>query len=115
MMDSEDRSLLITIAWLFARHGQLHRARTICEALVEADPKDGVPALAAAELMLADGDAKTALSALRRTDIPKELTREAAMLESRALALLGRKDESARCWKRYVASSKGEKRQWVVS
>lgn len=114
-MDSEDRSLLITVAWLFARHGQYHRARTLCEALVEGDPKDGIPAIAAAELMLADGDAKSALSALRRSDTPKELERESALLESRALAMLGRKEESARRWKRYIASCKGESRKWVVS
>lgn len=114
-MDSEDRSLLITVAWLFARHGQLHRARTLCEALVEGNPKDGIPALAAAELMLADGDAKNALSTLRRSDVPQELARESALLESRALTMLGRKEESARRWKRYIASGKGEQRQWVVS
>lgn len=114
-MDAEDRSLLITVAWLFARHGQLHRARTLCEALVEGDPKDGIPAIAAAELMLADADAKAALSTLRRSITPKELAREAALLESRALAMLGRKEESARCWKRYLATGKGENRRWVVS
>ncbi|MCQ2390134.1 MAG: hypothetical protein MJ240_01820 [Kiritimatiellae bacterium] len=114
-MERDDRDLLITAAWLFARHGQYRRARVLCEALVEGDPKDGVPALAAAELMLADGDAQNALSTIRRTKCPESLAREGALLESRALAMLGRREESARRWKRYLATEKGEKRAWVVS
>ena len=114
-MDRDDRDLLVTAAWLFARHGQYHRARALCEAVVEGNPKDGVPALAAAELMLADGDAQLALSTLRRTNCPESLAREGALLESRALSMLGRKAESARRWKRYLAMEKGEKRNWVVS
>ena len=57
MMDNDDRQFLLTAAWLFARHGQGARARTLCEALVEDDPRDGVSAVALAELRLAEGDA----------------------------------------------------------
>ena len=46
MLGQEDRALLMTTAWLFARHGQSARARALCEVLVEENPKDGVAAIA---------------------------------------------------------------------
>ena len=102
----------MTTAWLFARHGQRARARALCEALVEENPRDGVAAVAAAELMLEDGDAESALKTLRRTACPDGLERAAALLETRALVALGRRDEGALCWRRYVTSVSGE-RKWV--
>ena len=111
-MEREDRSLLMTAAWLFARHGQGARARALCEALVEENPKDGVSALAAAELMLADNDAESALKALRRTVCPRGMERAEALLETRALVALGLRDEGARRWRRYVNSTVSD-RKWV--
>ena len=102
----------MTTAWLFARHGQGARARALCEALVEENPKDGVAAVAAAELMLEGGDAGSALKTLRRTECPAGLERAAALLETRALVGLGRRDEGARRWRRYVNSTAPE-RKWV--
>lgn len=114
-MDSDDRQLLLTTAWLFSIHGQASRARTLCEALVEADPRDGVAAIALAELLLDVGDAKGALKALTQTTCPKGLERAEALLETKALAFAGRKDEAAHRWKRYVATAKGSDRAWVRS
>jgi len=112
-MDADDRQFLFTAAWLFARHGQGNRARALCDVLVEDDPRDGTAAAMLAELLLSEHEAAQALSALRAAVFPAELQRAAAMLESRALAMLGRKDESERRWKRYVAASQGAQRSWV--
>ena len=112
-MDADDRQLLLTATWLFARHGQLARARRLCEALVEDDPRDGVSAAALAELLLGDRDAATALSVLRNADFPPELERAEALLETRALAQLGRNADAERRWKRFVAARKGRNRSWV--
>lgn len=113
MMDTDDRQLLLTSAWMFARHGQGPRARVLCEALVEDDPRDGLSAAALAELLLTEGDAAHALDVLRTADFPPELDRAEALLEARALAALGRKDEAARRWQRHLAASKGSRRQWI--
>lgn len=113
-MDADDRQFLFTTAWLFARHGQQRRARALCEVLAEDDPKDGVAAAALAELLLADGEPAQALSVLQEAVYPAELRRAAALLESRALTMLGRRDESERRWKRYVAASQGATRNWIA-
>ena len=47
-----------------------------------------------------------------RTACPDGLERAAARLETRALVSLGRRDEGALCWHRYVTSVTGE-RKWV--
>lgn len=113
-MDAEIRQFLLTAAWLFARHGQDARARVLCEALVEEDPLDGVSALAFAERLIEDGENERAVSVLRTADCPPDLQRAEALLETRALTALGRKDEAARRWNRYVKSNKGNKRNWVM-
>ncbi len=113
MMDADDRQFLLTAAWLFARHGQGARARALCEALVEDNPRDGVSAVALAELRLAEGDAAGALAVLRAADAPPELARAEALLESRALAALGKADEAAKRWRRHLEAAKGGARQWI--
>ena len=113
MMDNDDRQFLLTAAWLFARHGQGARARTLCEALVEDDPRDGVSAVPLAELRLAEGDAAGALAVLCAADTPPELARAEALLEARALAALGKADEAAKRWRRHLESAKGGTRQWI--
>ena len=112
-MDADDRQFLLTTAWLFARHGQPARARVLCEALVEADPKDGVSAAALAELMLADGESRRALDVLLSAQFPRELTRVEAVLETRALIGVGRGADARRRWQRYIESSKGRNRTWI--
>ena len=112
-MDRDDRQLMLTAAWLFARHGQGARARALCAALVEDDPRDGVSAAAYAERLLADQEAETALQVLRAADFPPELDRAEALLETRALQMLGRHAEGARRWRRYVEASKGADRKWI--
>ena len=112
-MDADDRRFLLTAAWLFARHGQGTRAQTLCEALVEDDPRDGVAAVALAELRLADADAAGALDVLRAAEIPPALARAAALLESRELTSLGKPEEGARCWRRHLAAAKGGARTWI--
>ena len=112
-MDADERQFMLTAAWIFARHGQRPRARTLMAALTEADPRDGVSAAAYAELLLADGDAFAALKALRTANFPPELDRVEALLETRALVLLGRRAEGERRWNRYLESRKGSKRRWI--
>lgn len=113
-MESEERQFLLTSAWLFARHGQTARARVICEALVEGDPRDGVSAAALAELLLEDAEPERALAVLRAADYPTNLQRAEALLEARALSMLGRKAEAARRWAHYVELSKGRERKWIA-
>jgi len=104
---------MLTAAWLFVRHGKPRRARVLMEVLVEDDPRDGVSAAALAELLLADGEGDAALRVLRMADFPDELTRAEAILETRALAMIGNKAESVRRWNRYLESRKGEDRNWI--
>lgn len=112
-MIEEQRQFMLTAAWLFVRHGQSARARILMEALVEEDARDGVSAAALAELLLADGEGDAALQVLRMADFPPELARAEAVLETRALAMVGRKAESARRWKRYLEARKGSERSWI--
>lgn len=112
-MEKDDREFLLTAAWLFARHGQTLRARTLCEALIEGDSRDGYSAAALATCQLADGEPRAALATVRAAVFPPELARAAAMLETRALIGLGKKEEGERCWRRYVESTKGGARKWV--
>ena len=113
-MNCEERQFLLTAAWLFVRHGQPVRARALVEALIEADPRDGVSAAALAEMMLADGESFVALKDLRAADCPTELARAEAVLESRALAMSGRTAESAKRWRRFLESRKGKGRSWIA-
>ena len=113
-MNAEERQFLLTAAWLVVRHGQPLRARSLVEALVEADPRDGVSAAALAELMLADREGFEALKVLRAADFPPELARAEAVLETRALAMLGRTAESEKRWKRFLATRKGKGRSWIA-
>jgi len=114
-MDTDDRQFLLTAAWLFARHGQGPRARVLCEALVEDDPRDGVSAAALADLLLADREAAAALDVLAAARMPADLARAEALLETRALHLLGRRNDASKRWKRFVEASKGAKRNWVTA
>ena len=104
----------MTTAWLFMRHGQRTRALAVCEALAEDDPRDGVAAVALAELLLDEAAASRALEVLHGADIPASLAHVAAVLETRALKMLGRNVESAARWRRYLESRKGADRKWKV-
>ena len=112
-MSADERQFLLTAAWMFMRHGQPLRARAVCEALVEEDSRDGVAAVALAELMLDSGEASRAVEVLRTADVPRELAHAAAFLETRALRKDGRDREAARRWSRYIESRKGADRRWV--
>ncbi len=112
-MTAEERQFMLTAAWLFVRHGQSDRARVLVEALVEENPRDGVSAAALAELLLARGEARQALRVIRAADFPAELSRAEAILETRALEMLGRTDEGKNRWKRYLVSRKGSARTWI--
>jgi len=113
-MESDEREFLCTTAWMFAQHGQRTRARTLCAALVEDNPRDGIAAAVLAETMLADREPEAALKVLRQADFPPVLERTEALLESRALQMLGREEEARRRWRRYVASAKGTGRKWIT-
>ena len=112
-MTAEERQFLLTAAWLFVRHGQPQRARALVEALTEADPRDGVSAAALAELMLSDGEGFEALKVLRSADFPPELSRAEAVLETRALVMIGRAAEGSKRWRRFLESRKGKGRSWI--
>ena len=113
-VEQEERQFLLTVVWLFMRHGQPSRARSICAALLEADPRDGVAAAAMAQLMLDDGEPAAALAVLRGADFPPSLQYAEAVLETRALNRSGRAAEGAARWRRYLESKKGASRQWIA-
>ena len=113
-MSPDERQFLLTAAWLFLRHGQRSRARAVCEALREEDPRDGTTAAALAELLLDEGAPSRALDILRDADIPPSLSHAAAVLETRALRALGRNAEASARWTRHLESRKGSARQWMA-
>lgn len=112
-MERDERELLLTTAWMFARHGQSHRALVLCEALSEDDPRDGAVAAALADLLLGERRAAEALAVLSAADFPAGLRRAEALLETRSLAMLGRRADAERRWRRYVESTRGAGRSWV--
>ena len=89
-MTADERQFLLTAAWMFMRHGQPARARTVCA-----------------------GEATRAVEVLRAADVPPELAHAAAFLETRALRNGGRNREAANRWSRYIESRKGTERRWV--
>ncbi len=112
-MSDDERQFLLTAVWLFMRHGRRDRAIGVCEALCEADPRDGVASATLAELLLEEGDAVRALELLRSSDIPPELAHAQAVLETRALMQSGRVPEAQSRWSRYLESRKGADRKWM--
>lgn len=113
-MDQDERQFLLTAVWLFMRHGQPSRARSVCAAILEENPRDGVAAAAMAELMLDDGEPEAALNVLREADFPPPLEYAQAVLETRALNRSGRAAEGASRWRRYLESRKGASRKWIA-
>ena len=113
-MGEEERQFLLTAVWLFMRHGRRDRALGVCAALHEADPRDGVAAVAFAELLLERGDAKMAVRVLRAADVPPELFHAEAVLETRALRVLGKDSEADSRWRRHIESRKGAERKWIA-
>ena len=112
-MNTDERQFLLTAVWMFMRHGQPARARALCEALVEEDPRDGVAAVALAELLLDEAEAARAIEILRAADFSANLLHAEAVLETRALRLLGRNGEASARWQRYLEARKGASRLWV--
>ena len=112
-MSNDERQFLLTAVWMFMRHGQPARARALCEALVEEDPRDGTAAVALAELLLEDAEAARAIEILRAADFSASLLHAEAVLETRALRQLGRNEEAAARWQRYLEARKGASRLWV--
>ena len=113
-MDEDERQFLLTAAWLFMRHGRRERALSVCEAVYEADPGDGVAAVALAELLLGQGETKRVVEVLRAATVPAELAHAEAVLETRALRLAGRGAEADARWRRYIESRKGADRKWIA-
>ena len=113
-MELEEKQLMLTTAWLFARHGQRPRARVLLEAVVEEDPRDGVTAAMLADLLLAEHQPAAALEAVRSAEFPPNLRRAGALLETRALRMLGKDSEADDRWSRFVKSSAGSNREWIV-
>jgi len=112
-VNEDERQFLLTTAWLFMRHGQRRRARSLFESLLEADSRDGTAAVALAELLVADGEAGRAVETLRGADVPDALAHAEAVLETRALRILGRASEADARWRRYLESRKGPERKWM--
>lgn len=99
---------------MFMRHGRRDRAYSVCEALHESDPRDGVVAAAFAEILLSAGRAVEALGVLRQADFPRSLEHAEAVLETRALKLSGRSAEASSRWRRYLEARKGRDRRWAL-
>ena len=72
-MSEDERQFLLTAVWLFMRHGRRDRAIGVCEALYEADPRDGVASAALAELLLSGAITERAAYMLTRN--PETLQR----------------------------------------
>ena len=113
-MESDDRQFLLLAAWMFLRHGQPSRARALCEAVLEENPRDGAAAAALAQILLDAGEPAAALETLRAGDLPPSLVHAEALLETRALLALGKKSESAARWRRHLEARKGAARSWVA-
>ena len=113
-MKENERQFLLTSAWMFIRHGRRDRARSVCEALCEDNHRAGVAAAALAEILLSEGEALRAIEVLRLAEFPPELSHAQAVLETRALRLLGRISEARARWARYLESKKGASRQWIA-
>ncbi len=113
-MSPDQRQFLLTAVWLFMRHGQEWRARTVCEALSEDDPRDGTVAAALAGMLLDGGEPGRALEVLRIADFPPELSHPQAVLEARALRMAGRGREADARWERYLEARKGASRKWIA-
>ncbi len=113
-MNGDSRQFLLTVVWMFMRHGQRARALAVCEVLHEDNPRDGVAATALAELLLGASEAGRALEVLQAADIPDHLAHVAAVLETRALKMLGRQREAGERWRRYLEARKGGARQWMA-
>ena len=113
-MESDDRQFLLLAAWMFLRHGQPSRARALCEAVLEENPRDGTAATALAQILLDAGEPAAALETLRAGDFPPALAHAEALLETRALLALGKKSESAARWRRHLEARKGAARSWVA-
>ncbi len=111
-MSPDDRQFLLLAAWMFLRHGQPARARALCEAVLEDNPRDGAAA-ALAQILLDAGEPAAALETLRAGDFSPSLAHAEALLETRALLALGKKAESAARWRRHLEASKGATRSWV--
>lgn len=112
-MTEGERQFLLTAVWLFMRHGRRDRALGVCEALCEANPRDGVAAAALAELLLDGGESARAIEVLRSADFAPELLHAQAVLETRALRMSGRASEANSRWHRYLEARKGSGRKWV--
>jgi predicted Zn-dependent protease len=112
-MDRQERQFLLTAVWLFMRHGRQDRALGICEALCEDDPRDGASAAAYADILLGVGDARKALDVINSADFESNLSHASAVLETRALLMLGRDSSAKARWARYLESRKGAERKWV--
>ena len=114
-MDADDRQFLLLAAWMFLRHGQPARARALCEAVLEENPRDGTAAAALAQILLDAGEPAAALETLRAGDFPPELAHAEALLETRALSALGRKADADARWRRHLEARKGTARSWVTA
>ena len=112
-MDAGTRQFLKTAAWLFMRHGQKGRALWVCAALNEDDPSDPVSACAYAQLLLERGHPAKALEAIAAAGSDADVEHASAVLETRALAALGRKSEARSRWNRHLESMKGSSRKWM--
>ena len=113
-MKHDERQFLLTVGWMFLRHGRKLRAKHLFEALVEADCRDGVAVAALSELLLDSGESQRVLELLRMADFPASLSYAEAVLETRALKMSGRRRESESRWRRYLETKKGGARQWIA-
>ncbi len=60
-----------------------------------------------------DGLPKDALEALQDADVPASLDHAAAVVETRALRMLGRTAEADSRWNRHLEARKGASRKWI--
>ena len=112
-MDTEEKQLLQTTAWLFMLHGRADRARNLVEYILSEEPTAGLAASILAAILLDAHAPDDALTALRNANFPPSLARAEALLETRALRDLGRTSEATSRWNRFLQAQKGAQRQWI--
>ena len=102
MMNSDDKQVLLMLAWLFLQHGQIAKAAALCEEIHEQEPDNPVAAAILASIHLQNAEPQQALEVLKTASFPPNMARPVALLEGQALIAQGKQDEARAKWQKYL-------------
>ena len=102
MMNSDDKQVLLMLAWLFLQHGQTAKAAALCEEIHEQEPENPVAAAILANIYLQNAEPQMALDVLKTAQFPPDMNRATALLEGQALMAQGRQSEAKARWQKYL-------------